>query len=90
MGGFGSMSSMNSSLKDNRRLLKEKKSFKDRKSVVNKTSSTLRFNQMSSEERVAFAQHQKREKRRTWMSISILGIVIVALTGIFIAWIGSV
>lgn len=90
MGGFGSMSSMNSSLKDNRRLVKDKKSLKDRKSVAKNTSSALKFNKMSSEEKILFAQHQKREKRHAWIRISVLGLIIVVLTGIFIVWIGTI
>lgn len=87
MSGFGSMSSMNTSLKNNKKVRGVKKTMADRKGEnagkFKKESEPLEFkNNMSAEDRVVFLAKIKKDKIK--MALTYLAVTVVVI--VFFTW----
>jgi hypothetical protein len=92
MGGFGSMSSMIASIKENRALGHRKKTAKDapKGGRVKTISDPMAFNEMSPEAR---ADHRKRhilKRKRIRIQSIVMYSIIVLLTLAFFLWVVNV
>lgn len=87
-GGFGSISGMIKSLKDNNRLRNQKKTFKDRKETgFAPGSKPLKFKStMTKEELQAFRLQQERKMRKTQITTTVIVTVFLSSLAALLIW----